>query len=418
MESSVVVIGGSVAGIRVCQALRSEGFMGEITILSEELGLPYDLPPLSKTYLSGDQERTDFQLLSDADLVSLKLNLMRGVTAIAINPRERQVVCSEGRTIQYKTLVIACGARPIAAPWDKVEGVTQFRTIGEANLVRRRIEQKRAVVVIGGGFIGSEVASTARACGVPATIIERQPTLLYTAIGPKFCTYIQGLHVAAGVTVLCNTSVESVAKDAGRDGIIVSLSGGRKVSAGVVVSGIGVRPNTAWLETSGIPINQGILCDEFGGVLGFPDIYAIGDVSLWFHPSRMIHTSYGHWTRATETAGVVAHNIARPKEKIPYNAVPFFWTWQHGKFIQVVGRWSATDREIAIKGETHGKVKFAALYENQGKITCGAAVDWPDKVPWLRAAHAQNKSIDECVEYLRSNCDHAVVEDQSSQPAK
>jgi len=370
--------------------------------------MPYDRPPLSKEFLVGERSCAEIGLAGQQDWAGLAVTYHACSKAVRLDTVRRVVECETGLVLAYDALVLACGSRPVSAPWDNVAGVTWFRRIEDAVFVRDQIAAGCDVACIGGGFIGSEVVSIARKRGVDATLIEAQPRLLNKALGPRLSNFIRDLHLAAGVTVLCNTPVASVAEEAS-GGLVVSGVNGEQIHAGVVVSGIGVRPSTEWLNSSGLPVENGVLCEADGSVVGFPEIHAIGDVAALFDPVSHQYVRYEHWTRAVEVASVVAHNIVRPAQKTAYSAVPFFWTWQHGHFIQMVGKWEDRYEEVFVNCRTQNDEKLIVLYVEADAVVSAVAVAWPALVPWLRNACAKRASFPGCVDHLHQICRQVVV---------
>lgn len=299
----ITVVGASLAGLRAVQSLRREGFDGEITLVGAETHLPYNRPPLSKAMLRGDD---DIQLPGAEELGD---GWLPGRRATALDAARRTVTLDDGAEVAHDGLVIATGARPRAIGG----GARTLRTVEDALELRRELEAGHEhVVVIGGGFIGGEVASTARELGHKVTLIDSGSHPMRDGLGEVAASWLAGLHERSGVELITGTRVTAV-----EDGRVV-LSDGRTVAAGLVVAGVGVTPNTEWLEGSGLLLDDGVVCDQALFASGRADIVAAGDVARWPHPL------YGgasvrveHWSNANDQ-GPSRHATCWPGRSGPH----------------------------------------------------------------------------------------------------
>ncbi len=331
----IVVVGASLAGVRACQSLRREGFEGALTLVGEEKHLPYDRPPLSKTMLTSDQDPDDLTLVSSSDLSELDINLILGERATGLDT-DRQEVTVGGGAIRYDGLIIATGARArkLSKSDDKDE-IHVLRTVDDALAIRSALRSKSAVVIVGAGFIGSEVAAAARQHDCQVTIIEANEAPLVRGLGHHVGSACGQLHEAHGVDLRLGTGVANVH---GRNGIEeVELTDGTYLPAELLVVGIGATPNTEWLIDSGLSLDDGVVCDKNLNT-GIPRIYAAGDVAKapngWLG-GQARRTE--HWTTATEHAALAAKNLLHPENSNPYDSVPFVWSDQYEDRIQVAG---------------------------------------------------------------------------------
>jgi NADPH-dependent 2,4-dienoyl-CoA reductase/sulfur reductase-like enzyme len=360
----LVIVGASLAGLRAAEAARDTGHEGPVVLVGAEQHLPYDRPPLSKAYLDGE-DVPDVHFREEAHLRSdLGVELVLGASATALDGDAREVVVGD-RRIGYNALVIATGARARTLPGsDHLTGVHTLRTLDDAVAVRAALESGARTVVIGAGFIGSEVASGARKRRLPVTIVEALPTPLVRAIGEEMGTALSALHAAHGTDLRCGTAVEALE---GTDHVTgVRLADGSVLPADLVVVGIGANPETEWLEGSGVKLDNGIVADETLAT-DLPGVYAAGDVVRWHNPLFDGHMRIEHWTSAAEQGALAARNALNPAEARPYETVPYFWSDWYDSRIQFVGVPAADEIKI-VSGDVADH-KFVALYRQGGRLT-------------------------------------------------
>jgi phthalate 3,4-dioxygenase ferredoxin reductase subunit len=379
-----------VAGVRAAQALRSDGFDGDLTVIGAESDAPYDKPPLSKQLLTGESAPADIGLLRDGDELDLRL----GRAAARLNPARRVVTLDDGEPIGYDVLVIATGVRARTLPGADEDLVMTVRDLRDATTLRSRLTGGQPVVVIGGGFIGAEVAAAATTVGCPVTLVERDPVPFSRVLRPEVGRLIAGLHEAHGVTVIGDASVAEVER-LPNEGVLVRLADGRVLPAGTVVAGVGCAPNTEWLTGSGLPVADGVLTDDGCAVARTIGIYAIGDVARWRDRATGASQRVEHWTNAVEQANYVARQILHPDEGEPghYASVPYFWSDQYDVKIQMVGRPGQDDNVQVLRYPTKTGDKDVALYERDGKLTAAVTFGWPRasvaaRQAWQRGADA------------------------------
>lgn len=372
----LVVVGASLAGLRAVEAARKTGFTGPITLIGAEEHLPYDRPPLSKAYLDARDDEsapeTPFFRSEETFADELDVELVLGRPATGLDTARKVVrVGSEadGLDVSYDLLVIATGATARVLPGtDTLTGVYALRTVDDAVAVRAALEKNARTVVIGAGFIGSEVASGASKRGIPATVVEALPTPLVRAIGTEMGAAIASLHERNGTELLCGVGVKAIEGD---DGVVqrVVLEDGRVLPADLVVVGIGTIPAVDWLEGSGLTLDNGILCDEtlYTGVDG---VYAAGDVANWYNPLFKRQQRLEHWTSAAEQGAAAARNALAPDAATPYKTVPYFWSDWYDSRIQFVGITDA-DEVALVDGDVNVPGKWVALYR-KGDVLVGA----------------------------------------------
>ena len=388
MLRRIVVVGASLAGLRATETLRDRGFDGELTLIGDEPHRPYDRPPLSKQVLQGtwEPEQTFFRRKDGYDALALDMRL--GVRATSVDLRARRVILADGTFADYDRLIVATGARvrnlPGMAP--RV-GLLALRGLDDAIALRRELMNASHVAIVGAGFIGLEVAASCRARGLQVTVIESLPVPLSPALGSTFCEMVAAMHRDHGVDLRTGVSVTDVFGESRVAGVV--LSDGSRIDTDVVVVGIGVTPNTEWLEGSGLTLENGIVCNGCGEAA--PGVYAAGDVARvanrWHGDSPRIE----HWTNAVEQGVHAAENaLAGPASSTSFSSVPYFWSDQYDRKIQFVGRARPHDEMVIVDGSLADR-RLTALYRCGNSVVACLAVNQP------RALIKYKKLIAACV---------------------
>jgi NADPH-dependent 2,4-dienoyl-CoA reductase/sulfur reductase-like enzyme len=363
----ILIIGASLAGVNAAQALREAGFAGEVILLGDEGCLPYDRPPLSKEALaSGDVPPAE--LRPAAWYADNGIELRLGARALALDAWRRRVTLADGAEAGYDGLIIATGAepRPLPAPL-RAAGVITLRRPEDAAALRSLLAPGVRVVVIGAGFIGLEVAATARSAGARVTVAEVATAPLARAFGEQVGDWLARRHRDAGADVRCGQPVRAVI--ASGLGYRVVLGDGAVLHADVVVAAAGVSPGVDWLRGSGLRLGDGVLCDAYCRTSA-PGVVAAGDVARWYNPLFDEDMRVEHWTNAVEQGRAAALTLLG--EGAPYAPVPYFWSDQHGMRIRFAGRAYAAS-EVWI--EDRGNGSMVALYERDGLIRGALCVD-------------------------------------------
>lgn len=358
----MVIVGGGMAGARAIVSLRANGFQGPITLVSEETLLPYDRPPLSKAMLVEEQEPQPVHLLDESMIASLGAIFVRGVKAIGIDRKAKVLVLEDGRALQYDRLLIATGAKPRRLSIEGGELAYTLRDFADGDHLRSRLRQSKSAAIIGGGFIGLEVASSARKLGLDVTLVEAQPRILMRGVPEEIAQVVHARHVEAGVAMQVGTALKAVETDG------VRLADDRKVKAEIVVAGIGAAPEISLAQAAGLAIENGIACDATLQTSD-PDIYASGDCCSFPHGlfgnKRMRLEA---WRNATDQANVATENMLGAAK--PYMAVPWFWSDQYDLSLQIAG--NPADGPEIVRRQT-GEQSFVMFHRDHDGRLVGAS---------------------------------------------
>jgi 3-phenylpropionate/trans-cinnamate dioxygenase ferredoxin reductase subunit len=385
---SIVVVGASLAGLRAVETLRREGFDGRLVLVGAESHLPYDRPPLSKELLAGESEPEQLALrrqsYDDLDLAG------------------REVELHDGERIGFDGLVVATGSTPRMLPGvPPLAGVFTLRTLDDCLAIAELLEARPRVVVIGAGFIGSEVAATCRSKrGLDVTVLEALPVPLVRGVGPVIGAVMGELHRDHGVDLRCGVSVAGIEGDGRVER--VRLGDGTTIDADLVVVGIGVAPETGWVEGSGLQLQNGVVCDDT--CLAADGVVAAGDVARWPNPlfgGALMRVE--HWTNATEQGVAAARRLLAgdgPGE--PYAPVPFVWSDQYDVKIQVVGHVQGDDEVVVAHGTTDER-RFVALFGRDGRLTGALGFSRPRQLMQYRRMLAEEATFADAVAHARAS---------------
>ena len=404
----VLIVGASLAGLNAAETLRAEGFDGAITLIGDEPHLPYDRPPLSKQLLTGEWDVERLPLRSVEEFEALNLEVLSGRSATGLDVSARVVQLDDGARIGYDGLVIATGARALALPFGRgLAGVHTLRSQADALRIRDDLARGGKVVVIGAGFIGAEVASSARARGLDVTMVEALGGPMIGPLGEQLAAWASDLHHEAGVRAHFNSTVADLL---GAERVeAVELVDGTRIEADIVVVGIGVRPNVEWLADSGLTIGDGLICDQY--CRAAPGIFAAGDVARWpnglfgpfaySEPQRTMRVE--HWTNAVEQGRAAARSLlleARGEPLEAFTPVPYFWSDQHGCSIMAAGVTSPRDAFQLVHGDLQSN-RFAAIYGLRGYLSGVVAVGWPRMLRRYQAMIRHRVTWEEALETAR-----------------
>lgn len=334
----IVIVGGGVAAQRCATALRQLDFPGAVTILSRERVAPYDRTLLSKDMLTGKREER-LPLTPQTAYQDKGIELRLNVAAAALDVAAQQLLCTDGTALPYDRLILCSGGEPLLPRSLSCPGVLVLRELPHIARLRAALRAIDHLVIVGGGFIGGEVASAATDLGIRATLIEAAPTILDRVLGPDVGSRIGAIHSVCGVEVLTGVAVAAITGEPGLQ--TVRLADGREISAGAVVVGVGMRPNVDWLSDTPLRLDNGIVTDEYCQT-NISKVLAAGDCARWHNPRYGQHMRVEHWDTAARHGAAAAANALGHAE--PFAPVPFFWSDQHATKLSWAGYAPAWDR--------------------------------------------------------------------------
>ncbi|RYJ03573.1 MAG: FAD-dependent oxidoreductase [Actinomycetales bacterium] len=399
----LVVVGASLAGLRAVEAARKAGHEGPITLVGAEAHLPYDRPPLSKQYFDSASDPVDTQFRAREHLDELGVTVRLGRSATGLDPEARHVLLDDGTSIGFDSLVIATGVAARKLPGaEHLDRVVGLRTKEDAQAIRDALDAGERVVVVGCGFIGSEVASAIWKRGRSCTLVELAPVPLTRAVGAQVGQYFSDLHRRNGVDLRLGTGVTSVQEQ--DDHLVLELDDGTSVDAHLVVLGLGAVPSTAWLAGSGVDLApDGSIVADATLATTLPGVYAAGDVVTWHNELFDRSMRLEHWTSAAEQAAVAARNAVRSERdgaSESYATVPYFWSDLYGKRIQFVGvHGGAEAGEVLTIGDAESQV---VLYREGDRLSAALTIDQPRLTMKLRKLIAEGATFDTGVDLVHT----------------
>lgn len=396
---AITIVGASLAGLRAAETLRRDGFDGTITMIGDEPHRPYDRPPLSKQILAGTWEPDRAPLATDESFDALNLDWRLGVRATGLDMGAATVTLDDGATVGHDGLIIATGARcRTIAGTEDLAGVYTLRTLDDCLAIKADFDASpRRVVVVGAGFIGAEVAATAKELGLDVTMVEMAPVPFERILGAEMgqvCADVQHDH---GVDLRTGVGVDAI--EGGDRVERVVLTDGTVLEADVVVVGVGVTPNTEWLEGSGLTIDNGVVCDET--CLAAPGVVAAGDVARWPNNRFDEVMRVEHWDNAVEQGVHAARRLLSGNDEA-YTPVPWFWSDQFDRKIQLAGRTRPDDQVEIVTGSIEER-RFAAAYGREGKLVGILGFNRPRHVMQYRGLMNDGASWDDAMAFARQS---------------
>jgi len=370
MSSTFVIVGAGMAGGKAVETLREEGFDGDVVLIGAEPERPYERPPLSKDYLRGETERSGPYLQEEGWYADNGVTLRTGVRAERIDLSGRAVVLEGGEQVTYDRLLLTTGAQPkrLPLPGADLDGVHVLRTFADSDAIRAMLERGSGhLAVIGAGWIGCEVAASARQKGLDVTVIEPLELPLLRVLGPDLGAFYRDVHAAQGVKMLLGTGVEAI-EGSGR-AERVRTSGGDTIDCDAVVMGVGVAPDIA-LADGVLDVDNGILVDA-GLRTSADGVFAAGDVANHDHPVLRERIRVEHWANALEQGPVAAR--AMLGQDVVYDKVPYFFSDQYDVGMEYAGN-ARPDDEVVFRGSV-GSGEFIAFWLRGGRVTAGMNVN-------------------------------------------
>jgi 3-phenylpropionate/trans-cinnamate dioxygenase ferredoxin reductase subunit len=387
-DYGMIIIGAGETGARAAAELRSLGWAGQITLIGEEAHAPYERPPLSKQVLQEEKEPSPAYILSHEQLEQQGIQFLKGSKAVAIDKKNHSVTLSDGRSLTYERLLLATGAQPrkLSIPTSDSElpfdpsSVLYLRSYGDALSLRERLQHGKRVVVIGGGFIGLEVAASARACGCEVTVIEAGPRILMRGVPEAIASIVEARHRAAGVQFALGSGIAGITSAAGES--FIRLTNGEIFACDTIIAGIGAIPETALAAGSGLDIDNGIRVDERLATSD-PDIFAAGDCSSFPHPLYGgMRIRLEAWRNAQEQGTHAAGSMLGAVEA--YAAVPWFWSDQYDLTLQVSGLPDTGATTVHRSLGSKGDLFFHLTEEN--KLAAASGIGGPGIAKDIRLA--------------------------------
>jgi 3-phenylpropionate/trans-cinnamate dioxygenase ferredoxin reductase component len=358
-----VIVGASLTGARAAETLRADGFDGRVVLVGEEPVRPYERPPMSKSYLRGETGFDEAAVHEPGFYDEHDIELLTSTKVVSIDPVARQVSMASGEAQSYERLLLATGAAPrrLDVPGATLDGVLYLRTCADSDAVRRAVTASVPVVVIGAGWIGAEVAASARQLGADVTMVEMASVPLERVLGYEVGAIYRDLHAENGVGLHFGVGIDSIG---GAEGVEeVRLTDGTVLAAGVVIVGVGVAPRTELAEAAGLALDNGVLTDEH---LASSDtrIYAAGDVANVLYPSYGSHVRLEHWSAALNQGPVAAKNMLG--NATPYDKVPYFFSDQYDLGMEYRG-WAPKFDQVVLRGDSSRR-EFVAFWLLDGRV--------------------------------------------------
>jgi 3-phenylpropionate/trans-cinnamate dioxygenase ferredoxin reductase subunit len=368
-DQTFIIVGASLAGAKAAETLREEGFDGRVVLIGAEAERPYERPPLSKDYLRGAADAKPY-VHDESFYAEQDIELRTSTTVERIDPAASQVTLAGGETLGFDRLLLATGARPrrLSLPGADLDGVLTLRTIADCEAIRDRVEAGGRLVTIGAGWIGAEVAASARQRGCDVTILDMAQLPLERVLGPELGAIYRDVHADHGVSFIGGATIEAIEGDG--KVAAVRLAGDRRIDADFVVVGVGVEPRTELARAAGIATDIGVLVDE-RLESGAPGIFAAGDVANAHHPLYAARVRVEHWANALNQGPAAARNMLGRAE--PYDLIPYFFSDQYDVGMEYAGYATAWD-EVVFRGAPESR-EFIAFWLKDARVVAGMNVN-------------------------------------------
>ncbi|MDH2050245.1 NAD(P)/FAD-dependent oxidoreductase [Achromobacter marplatensis] len=388
---AIVIVGAGQAGGWAAATLRDRGYAGRVVLLGDEPHAPYERPPLSKAVLGGQAPPESTELFSAQRLAQLDIEFQPSVSATRLRLRERQVDTSDGGALGYDKLILCMGGKPLvpALPGVDSAGVHVLRTRDDALRLRASLGPGKHLVIVGGGWIGLEVAATARQTGSTVTVLEQAPRLCARSVQPGVSAHLAALHAAHGVDIRLNAGLRVVQAQA--DGKpLAELADGTRIAADAVVLGVGLQPNDALAREAGIACERGVLVDEYCRTSA-EDVYAAGDVAVSAHAAAGGRIRLESWQNAQDQGTAAA--LSALGETAPYVPTGAVWSEQYDAMVQIVGFPALAACEV-LRPQADGRALLSMALDAGGRLVAAVAVDAARDLRQLRKWIAQGAVLD------------------------
>src|SRR5579872_13315 len=388
-EKTFVIVGASLAGAKAAATLRDEGFGGRIVLLGEEPVRPYERPPLSKAYLRGEAGFDDAAVFDAEYYESHDIELRTSTVVTLLDHKAKEVELASGERISFDRLLLTTGAAPrrLSVPGAELPGVLYLRSVADSDAIHEHIAAETPIVVIGAGWIGAEVAASARQLGAPASVVDMASVPLERVLGSEVGAVYRDLHAAHGVDFRLGTGIKAI-EGAGAVGG-VRLTDGAVLPAGAVVVGIGVAPRTELAEAAGLTVDNGVVTDEYLATSA-PDVFAAGDVANVRHPLYDARVRLEHWSAALNQGPAAARNMLGTKT--PYDKTPYFFSDQYDLGMEYRG-WAPGFDQVVFRGDPAGG-EFLAFWLQAGRVLAAMNANVWDQGDTLDALVRARPSVD------------------------
>jgi 3-phenylpropionate/trans-cinnamate dioxygenase ferredoxin reductase subunit len=389
-RQTYVIVGASLAGAKAAETLRAEGFDGRLALVGAEPERPYERPPLSKDYLRGEVGREKVYVHDPDFYAEHDIELMPGRTALAIDRAGGELALDDGQRLRYDRLLLTPGAEPrrLSIPGADLDGVLYLRTVADSDVLRARLDRGGAAVVAGAGWIGAEVAASARQRGLDVTVIDPASVPLERVLGAELGAFYRDVHTDHGVQMLLGTGVEAFEGQSAVER--VRTTDGRELACDFVVVGIGVTPRTELAAEAGLAVDNGILADEHLRT-SVPGVYVAGDVANAHHPFYGERVRVEHWDNALHQGPAAAHNMLGPPAA--YDRLPYFYSDQYDVGMEYAGLARTWDR-VVFRGDPAGR-EFIAFWLLEDRVVAGMNVNVWDVTDTIQRLIRSRVAVDE-----------------------
>jgi 3-phenylpropionate/trans-cinnamate dioxygenase ferredoxin reductase component len=389
-EDTFVIVGASLAGAKAAETLRAEGFDGRLVLVGSEDERPYERPPLSKDYLRGEADRETTFVHPEGFYAEHDIELRLGRTAVSLNPAGAELALDDGERLRYDRLLLTMGSEPrrLSIPGAELDGVMYLRSVADCDALRGRLDRGGAVVVIGAGWIGAEVAASARQRGLEVTVIEPLEVPLERVLGREVGAVYRDVHLDHGVQMLLGTGVEAFEGAGAVER--VRLSDGRVLECDFVVVGIGVQPRTGLAAEAGLTVDNGILVDEHLRTSA-PGVFAAGDVANARHPFYGEPIRVEHWANALHQGPAAARAMLGQADA--YDRLPYFFSDQYDVGMEYAGFAREWDR-VVFRGDPAAR-EFIAFWLVGQRVVAGMNVNMWDVTDTIQSIIRERVPVDD-----------------------
>jgi len=388
-DQTFVIVGASLAGAKAAETLRAEGFDGRVVLIGEEAERPYERPMLSKEYLRGEKPAAKLYVHDEGFYADNGIELMTGTRVQSLDPGAHEITLAGGARMSYSRLLLSTGAAPrrLPLPGADLPGVAYLRAMGESDALRAAIRAASRVVVIGAGWIGSEVAASARHLGAEVAIVAPEAVPLVRVLGPEVGGVYRDLHAGHGVDLHLSTQIEAIVGDGAASG--VRTTDGVVIEGDLVVVGVGVTPRVELAKLAGLTVENGIVVDEFLAT-SVPDVFAAGDVAATWNTRYNKRIRMEHWANALNQGPVAARNMLG--QHTAYEKLPYFYSDQYDLGMEYNGYADDWDR-VVVRGDRSGR-EFLAFWLKDGRVLAGMNANIWDQGDDIKALIRSGASVD------------------------